>query len=118
MFQIDFSSRTPIYQQLINNIIQLIATNALKPDDKLPPVRTLAVDLGINPNTISKAYKILEQEGYIYSNVGRGSFISSKLSSESVEKQIALEEFEKSIHKAVSMGASKEELIEIIDSAL
>lgn len=116
MFHIDFASRTPIYEQLYNNILQLISLNVLKPDDRLPPVRTLAVDLGINPNTVSKVYKLLEQNGYIYTGIGRGSFISPVSNKGYAEKQLALEEFEKSAKKSFRAGIAKEELIRIINS--
>lgn len=116
MFHIDFASRTPIYEQLYNNILQLISLDVLKPDDKLPPVRTLAVDLGINPNTVSKVYKLLEQNGYIYTGIGRGTFIAPVSNKENAEKQLALEEFEKSVKKSFGVGITKEELIKIINS--
>ena len=64
MFQIDFASRVPIYEQLVQNIIKLASAGVIKSGDKLPPVRTLASQLGINPNTAAKAYGILESEGY------------------------------------------------------
>ena len=59
MFQIDTASRVPIYEQLKNSIVNLAAAGVLKPDDQLPPVRTMALELGINPNTVAKAYKLL-----------------------------------------------------------
>ena len=58
MFNLDLSSRTPIYEQLYNNVVRLISSGALKAGDKLPPVRALACDLSVNPNTVSKAYKL------------------------------------------------------------
>lgn len=116
MFHIDFASRTPIYEQLYNNILQLISLNVLKPDQKLPPVRTLAVDLGVNPNTISKVYKMLEADGYIYSNVGRGSFVSPQTDEMSAQRKLALEDFQKEAEKALKAGIAKEELQHIIDT--
>lgn len=76
MFSIDSRSRVPIYEQLIQNIIGLIARGALQPDDQLPSVRSLARDLGINPNTVQKAYQELEAKGMICQAAGRGSFIA------------------------------------------
>ena len=80
MFQLDYGSRIPIYEQLFNNVISLVAAGVLRPGDKLPAVRLLADELGINPNTVAKAYRALENEGYIYTMVGRGTFVADKLS--------------------------------------
>lgn len=115
MFQIDFASRTPIYEQLVQNIIRLASAGAIKSGDKLPPVRVIAQQLGINPNTAAKAYRMLENDGYIYTIVGSGSFMSDKLE-ESAHKIIAAEEFEAAAKKAQMFGVSREELFEIIDN--
>ena len=88
---------------------------ALKPNDKLPPVRTLATELSVNPNTVAKAYKLLEADGYICSAVGKGTFISPDLSVQSAEKKLALSRLEKEVQRSVSAGATKEEISEIID---
>ena len=80
MFQINPASRIPLYEQIYNNIIKLASAGVMNPKDKLPAVRTLATQLGINPNTVAKAYRQLENDGYIYSTVGVGSFLSDKLS--------------------------------------
>ncbi|HBQ26608.1 MAG TPA: GntR family transcriptional regulator, partial [Syntrophomonas sp.] len=71
MFELDFRSRIPIYEQLVDKIIELIINNVLKPDEQLPSVRVLASELTINPNTIQKAYRELEYQGYIYSVPGK-----------------------------------------------
>ena len=86
MLTVNFSSRTPVYQQLYDDVIRLVSLGVLKSDTKLPPVRILATELGINPNTVQKAYKMLEKDGYIYSTVGRGSFVSNKLDQNQAEK--------------------------------
>ena len=75
MFSIDYRSRTPIYRQIIDNVENLAARGVLQPDGQLPSVRSLAVELSINPNTIAKAYSELEAKGIIYSLPGRGSFL-------------------------------------------
>lgn len=113
MFQIDFSSRVPIYEQLYASIVKLSAVGVLKPGDRIPAVRVLATQLGVNPNTVAKSYKMLENSGYIYSTVGRGSFISDKLSKASAEKLLAFDELKDAIKKAESMGIKKEEVIEL-----
>ena len=73
MILIDYKSRKPIYEQIIDSIKSLIVSGVLERDDQLPSVRQLAQELAINPNTIQKAYGELEREGVIYSLKGRGS---------------------------------------------
>jgi GntR family transcriptional regulator len=75
MFELDLRSREPIYEQLIEKIKEHIIKNILKPDEQLPTVRVLASQLTINPNTIQKAYRELENRGYIYSVPGKGNFV-------------------------------------------
>ncbi len=79
MIFIDYKSRKPIYEQIIDNIKQLVVSGVLKRDDQVPSVRQLAQELAINPNTIQKAYAELERQGVIYSLKGRGSFVGSSL---------------------------------------
>lgn len=76
MFSIDYKSRTPIYRQVVDSIEKMATHGVLKPEEQLPSVRALAVELSINPNTIAKAYNELEARGIIYSLAGKGSFIS------------------------------------------
>ncbi len=75
MFELDLRSREPIYEQLIEKIKEHIIKHILKPDEQLPTVRVLASELTINPNTIQKAYRELENRGYIYSVPGKGNFV-------------------------------------------
>lgn len=116
MFQVDFASRVPIYEQLCTNIIKLASAGVIKSGDKLPSVRILASQLGVNPNTVAKAYRELENNGYIFSTVGRGSFLTDKLTENSAQKMLAVEEFEKATVNAHTFGVSKEQLITIIDN--
>lgn len=115
MVQVNFASRVPIYEQIAKGFINLASAGVMKSGDKLPPVRTLAAELGINPNTVAKAYRELENDGYIYSTVGRGSFLTDRLEN-SAQKMIALDRFAKSTNEAHMYGASRGQLIEIIDS--
>ena len=77
MFHIDLKSRKAIYAQIIDNFKRLIITGALRPDDKVPSVRDLAQAITVNPNTVQKAYRELESQGYFYTVLGQGSFIST-----------------------------------------
>ena len=76
---VDTRDRKPIYEQLTDNIRRLVLQGVLQPNEQLPSVRALAVELAINPNTIQKAYAELERQGITYSLPGRGSFISDNI---------------------------------------
>ena len=76
MIQINYGHSKPIYEQVKDSLRQLMLTGVLKENEKLPSVRELAVQLAINPNTIQRAYRELEAEGYIVSIPGKGSFVS------------------------------------------
>ena len=78
MIVIDYQDRRPIYEQIVERFQILILKGVLEQDEQMPSVRKLAVELSINPNTIQKAYSILEQQGYIYPVKGRGNFVSGK----------------------------------------
>lgn len=76
MMLIDYRDRRPIYEQVTDRFKELILRGALTEDSQLPSVRSLAMDLSINPNTIQRAYQELERQGFIYSVKGRGSFVA------------------------------------------
>lgn len=76
MFNINITSDKPIYEQIIDNIKELSLKKILKPEDKLPSVRSMASMLSVNPNTVSKAYQELERQKIIHTVRGRGTFIS------------------------------------------
>ena len=114
MLTVNFQSRTPVYQQLYDEVIRLVSVGTLKVDSKLPTVRSLAMELGINPNTVAKAYKMLEADGYIYSTVGRGSFISENLGQSDASKIKAKEELAANIEKAMKQGITQEEIYYVV----
>ncbi len=76
MLHLNHNDNKPIYQQIKQQLKQLILKNALKPDVKLPSVRELSAHLAINPNTIQRAYRELESEGYIYTIRAKGNFVA------------------------------------------
>ncbi|MCL1988927.1 MAG: GntR family transcriptional regulator [Firmicutes bacterium] len=76
MFQIELKSRKAIYEQVIDNFKRLIITGVIAQDEKVPSVRDLAQLLTVNPNTVQKAYRILETQGYFYTVPGKGNFIA------------------------------------------
>lgn len=114
-FFLDFHSRTPIYEQIKEQIISLIGQGELKAGDQLPSLRQLSSELSVNINTIKRAFSDLELSGIIYSVAGKGSFISGN-SQKNVIVESALEEARQSILKAKSMGAKKSEITELVNS--
>ncbi len=116
MFDIDLQSRTPIYEQLYKKILELILKQELKANDKLPSVRELAKELGINPNTVAKTFHMLEQNKVIYSLAGRGSFVAD-IKTDAV-KETALADFDNAVSEAFTVGVSADELKQRIDKIL
>lgn len=76
MFQLDLKSRKSIYEQVIDNLKELIMTGTLPTDEKLPSVRELSKMITVNPNTVQKAYRELERQGYVYTTSGVGTFVA------------------------------------------
>lgn len=115
MITIDYRSRVPIYDQIVNGIIRLKTMGVLKDGDKLPSVRTLATQIGINPNTVQKAYAILESNGLIYSVSGKGSFISGDETAANAILEAARSDFRNAAEEALRMGLGADELKGIVD---
>jgi GntR family transcriptional regulator len=115
LYSIDLQSRTPIYEQLYKKITELILKGELKQNDKLPSVRELAKDLGINPNTVSKAFQMLERDKIIYSLAGRGSFVAN-IKADSL-KESAFADFDNAVSEALKAGITADELINRINNA-
>ena len=76
MLTLNYRDSRPIYGQIKDGLRRMIVSGILEPDEKLPSIRSMAVDLAINPNTIRRAYAELETEGFIYSVPGKGSYAS------------------------------------------
>lgn len=118
MFELDLRSRLPIYEQLVEKFKELIISEVLKVDEKLPSVRTLSKQLTINPNTIQKAYRELERQGYIYSIKGKGSFVMSSAQTTNSEKLTTIKkELVKNLSEAIYLGIDKNEIIDMIEEA-
>lgn len=114
MFSIDVRSREPIYLQLEKSIIKYISLGIYEKDSPLPSVRALACDLGINPNTVSKAYKELELRGVIYTVAGKGAYVSEtdlKSIHSAVTKQL-----HSALQDAKNLGIVKDEIIQLVNS--
>jgi GntR family transcriptional regulator len=95
MIQLNYRDTRPFYQQIKDNVRQLVVSGALKKDEKLPSVRDMAASLAINPNTIQRAYRELESEGYIYTLSGKGTFVAEVDHSNQFRQQELLPQFDK-----------------------
>jgi len=112
LISLNYRDASPIYEQVKNGYKNLIYTGVLKEDEKMPSVRELAMQLAINPNTIQRAYRELEREGFIYSIAGRGSFVSGGVTLIDKHKSEELKKFDRMVRELFEIGVTKEELIE------
>ncbi|MDE6904491.1 MAG: GntR family transcriptional regulator [Lachnospiraceae bacterium] len=110
MLQLNYRDAKPIYEQIKDGIRKLLLSKAIEPDEKLPSVRELASSLAINPNTISRAYRELESEGYVYSKQGKGTFASSPVFINQTRKQELLVTFDDVVTELFVLSVTKEEL--------
>lgn len=109
---IDYTKREPIYEQIVREVEKLITLGVLESGSQIPSVRALAYDLGINPNTVKKAYDILEENGLIISKSTKGTFISDNISK---ARELKIEELINKINETIkeleNYGIKKEEII-------
>lgn len=113
MINLDYQSRTSIYEQIINEVERYVALGIYKPLQQLPSVRELANDLGINPNTVKKAYSELERKGVITTMSTKGTFVSERVE-EVVNMQVmqGIANIKDIISSLEKLGLTKEEIIE------
>ena len=116
MIQLNYRDPRPIYEQVKDGIRKLAYSGVLGPDDKLPSVRELAMKLAINPNTISRAYKELEQEGFIYTVTGRGTFINQEFDLNDSRKEELWKQFDKAAKGLLELSVTEEEFVKRIAS--
>ena len=112
---IDYKDRRPIYEQIIEKFQQLILCGALEPNSPMPSVRSLAMELSLNPNTIQRAYQELERTGYIYTIKGKGSFVSESHDALDNKRKEILDELGECLDKAVKAGISQNEIHKVIN---
>lgn len=115
IISLDYHSRTPIYEQIIQEIERYVALGILKPNEQIPSIRELAASIGINPNTVKKAYTELEQKGVIYVISTKGTFIQNT-KNKVIERKVkeGLKEINKIIVELERLGISKEDIIQKI----
>lgn len=116
MFQIDVMSRTPVYEQIIEQVEKFILTGILSEGDKIPSVRSLSMELSVNPNTIQKAVTELDRRGLINSVPGRGCFVTDKAKEAiQVSRRENLEVLNSQIRELALAGVSKDEIIACVN---
>ena len=115
MIIIDYNDKRPIYEQIVERFQELMISGAMEENSQLPSVRSLAMDLSINPNTIQRAYAELERQGYIYSVKGKGSFVADNGHIRISKGEAVLKRQEETAREAFFLRVEKEKLHEIID---
>jgi GntR family transcriptional regulator len=117
--KINTSDGAPIYLQIVDQIKRSVGMGRLKPEDPLPSVRQLALELTINPNTVARAYLELEHQGFIYKRQGQGTYVCRPAGAARRERnKIVAGLFEKAIVEAVSFGMSAPEITAIYDQLM
>jgi len=113
----EFDSGTPIYIQVINKLKKQMALSEIKPGDKLPSSRDLAIEYSINPNTASRVYREMELLGLCYTKRGLGTFVTENtVMVNSIKKNMANQYTKKYISSMGSLGYAKNEMIKLIES--
>jgi GntR family transcriptional regulator len=117
---VDPSGDVPIFRQIVQQIKTAVALGRLHPEDPLPSVRQLAVELAVNPNTVARAYLDLEVEGVIYKRQGAGTFVSGQgvRVSKNERRRVLAELMEKAVVEGVNLGLDEQELREAFERVL
>lgn len=118
MILLDYKDRRPIYEQIIEKFQQMILCGVLQPGDPMPSVRSLAMELSLNPNTIQRAYQELERDGYIYTIKGKGSFVSDTQDAAQSKRKELLDELTVCVEKAFAAGISEMELKDMLAKSI
>ena len=116
MILLDYRDRRPIYEQIVERFVELMVTGVMPQDSQMPSVRSMAMELSINPNTIQRAYAELERQGYIYSVKGKGSFVAENRHIMERRGEEMLQEFRALAEQARSLGLEKERLFAVISA--
>ena len=115
MINLDYQSRTPIYEQIVSQVERLISLGVLKPKQQIQSIRELATSLGINPNTVKKAYEVLEKRGAIHTISTKGTFVAENVKetvNRTVEEKITM--IQKTIGELKKLGVSTEDIMKKI----
>ena len=114
MISINYRDPRPIYEQIQSELRRLMLTGALPPGSRLPSVRELAGQLAINPNTIQRAYRELEADGYILSVAGKGSFVAQVDQIAEQQKKQAVGAFLASAQRLRALGLTQAQLTQLL----
>ena len=117
MIHLDYRDSRPIYEQVKDSLRRLMVTGVLAPGDKLPSVRSMASQLSINPNTIQRAYRQLEMEGWIATVPGKGCFVCGCPANDPQQELKCLNTLEETVQRLLAMGYTRQELIQKIEEA-
>ncbi len=117
MIIVDYSDKRPIYEQIAERFQTLIISGVMEADEKLPSVRSLAVELSINPNTIQRAYMELEKDGFIYTVKGRGNFVKKDEELMNRQKEKLLAGLKEQTMNCLRQGIEKQEIIDCVERA-
>ena len=109
MLTLNYRDTRPIYEQIYDGLRRLMLTGAIAPEEKLPSVRELAAELAINPNTIQRAYRELEQAGYIYTVSGRGAYCAGLERAAASRRSELLRQLESAARELRLLGCSEED---------
>ncbi|MCH5254381.1 MAG: GntR family transcriptional regulator [Lachnospiraceae bacterium] len=115
MIILDYKDTRPIYEQICEKFKTLILKGVLVPDEQMPSVRNLAVELSINPNTIQRAYAELERENFIYTVKGRGNFVSDTQKLLEEKKKICMQNLLAQVEEAMEYGITREEILSVLN---
>lgn len=115
MIALDYRDKRPIYEQVVEKLEKLIVCGALESNTRMPSVRSLAMELSVNPNTIQRAYAQLEQDGYLYTIVGRGNYVTCEAEWKKGRVQTVLKEFTEVLTKARETRVPRGELLALFD---
>ncbi len=115
MININYRDPRPIYEQVRDKFRQLIISGALPADYKMPSVRDMAGQLAINHNTIQRAYRELEADGYIYTVPGKGSFVCQQIEAAELRKKELYKKFDEIVKELELVGVSRAKLIELLE---
>ncbi len=108
MISLDYQSRLPIYEQLYECVVRLAALGAMGKDEALPSVRALAEQLGVNPNTVQKAYRMLERDGVVRTVPGKGTFLSGSGEAEKRQRDLSRKKLREAVLSAEECGMTRE----------
>lgn len=114
MIQLNYRDAKPIYEQIKDGLKHLLVSKAIETGEKLPSVRELAASLAINPNTIQRAYKELESEGYIYTVSGKGTFVAGQDDVVEIRKEELFLQFDSVTSELLYLSVKPEALTERI----